>query len=169
MEVTYTIIVLIFEILFYSTFMYYSRQDGSIFKYLALFVIVTILGLFIGTSGLLSYLILVLSILLGLKYALRVETTLYDMLVIVCMLLFKLLLEFVLTIPLYQIINSTYHTMIAVGTTKCVIVALISEWLCVMYKQMKLVWNNNNFYIRYIFSILVFLYTIVSCAFLVFN
>lgn len=169
MEVTYTVYILIFEILFYSIFMYKSKQKGSLFEYSLLFVLVTILGLFIGTSGLLSYLILVLSILLGLKYVMRVETTLYDMLVIVCMLLFKLLLEFALTIPLYYIIDNTYHTMIAVGATKCVIVALISKWLCVMYKQMKLVWDNNNFYIRYIFSILVFLYTIVSCAFLVFN
>ena len=61
-------IVLIFEILFYSMFMYYSKKEGKFSRYLLLFSLITIIGTIIKTNYLFSYLILVLMILYGIKY-----------------------------------------------------------------------------------------------------
>lgn len=90
------IIVLIFEILYYSMFMKFARKEGKFWKYLLLFTLVTISGLFIPTNTLLSYLYLILAILFGLKYIVKINTTLYDMFFILIMIFFKLIIEYVL-------------------------------------------------------------------------
>ena len=79
------IIVLIFEVLYYSLFMKYSRPEGKYYRYLILFTLITIIGLVIGTSNLISYLLLILMILYGIKYIVKIKISLYDMLVILIM------------------------------------------------------------------------------------
>ena len=74
------IIVLIFEILYYSMFMYYSKQEGKFWKYVILFTLITIFFGFVGTNNLLSFNFLVLFIILGERYFLKVNNSFYDIL-----------------------------------------------------------------------------------------
>lgn len=82
------IILLLIDIIFYSIFLYSCRKDGKFNRYIILGIIVTVLALIVGTNSLLSYLLLVMTFLLGLKYIVKVKTSLYDMFIIIVINLF---------------------------------------------------------------------------------
>lgn len=160
------IIVLIFEVLYYSLFMKCIRKDGMFRKYLLSFTIITIIGILIGTNGLISYFLLIMMILFSMKYIIRIKTTLYDMFAIVCMLFIKILIETPLYIVLYTFINN-YIIGFSVGILKLIILYLIKGYIEQFYKKLKRKWENNNFYIRYIFSICCFIYSIITAILLI--
>lgn len=163
------IIVLILEVMYYSLFLKYAKNEGKLWKYILSFIIVSIIGLFIKTNYLVSYLILVILIVLALKYIVRLKVKLYDILFIFLMLIFKTIIEAILTISTYYIIKNMFVATLISSFMKIGVILLLRNKLTIWYKLIKKHWNKNNFYIRYIFTILMFLYLIVSCLFLIFN
>ena len=156
------IIVLIFEILYYSMFMKFTKKEGKFWKYLLLFTLITIVGLFIGTNNFISYLILVLMVLYGLKYIVKSKTNLYDMLWIILMLLIKIIIE----TPTYIFVCFFTKNLMLIGilsnVIKILFVFAIKRLLNNWYLKLKKIWDNNNFYLRYIFTCLVYVYVIIT-------
>ena len=160
------LIVLTFEILFYSMFIKFAKNDGKFYKYAIVFIINTILITLLGSRNLMSYLVFVMTTLLMLKYVVQVKTSLYDMLVIIFMLIVKSMLE----IPLFYLFAMCFSGVISTflfQITKILLVLLLKDLIRTIYIKLKTKWDNNNFYIRYIFSILMFMYVIISCFFLI--
>lgn len=157
------ILVLIFEILYYSLFMKFARKEGKFWKYLLLFSLATILIIFIQNQNFLTYLIFILFVLFGLKYIVKLKVSLYDMLLIVIMLLFKLFIEFIFYIILFQLLKVNHFvTTIIFDFTKILFLLLINKKLYIYNQKFKKLWDNNNFYIRYIFSCLTYIYVIFT-------
>ena len=161
------IIVLLFEVLYYSMFMKFARKEGKFWRYLLLFSLITIFFYFFNTNNLYSYLMLILMILYGIKYIANVKISLYDMFVIFIMLILKLIIETPIYFVLYKYVN-IYINGIITGLIKFLILFLLKDKLNIVYINLKKKWDNNNFYIRYIFSIFMFLYCIFSCLFIIF-
>lgn len=155
------ILVLVFEILYYSMFLYYAKNKGKFKRYLLLFTLITILFCFISTSNLISYLLLILTMLYGIKYIVRIKITLYDMLIILLMLLFKLLIEYIIVFLIYFKFGMLISTILMI-LSKIMIVFLLKNKLNIFYTKLKIKWDNNNFYIRYIFSCLTYIYVIIT-------
>lgn len=159
-------IVLIFEILFYSMFMYYSKKEGKFSRYLLLFSLITIFFTFVGTTQLISYVVLIFMMLYGIKHIVKVKTTLYDMFILSLMLIFKIVIEFIVVLLFYNlfgIIITTFILLIA----KLLITFTLKNKLNIFYKKMRIIWYKNNFYIRYIFSCLIVIYIIFSALALI--
>ena len=77
MNILMNIIVLIFEVLYYSMFMYYAKKDGKFWKYILLFSLITILILILGSNNLISYIFFVLIALMGLKYFIKITSSIF--------------------------------------------------------------------------------------------
>lgn len=160
------IIVLIFEILYYSMFMKFARKDGKFWKYLLLFTLVTIVTGIANINSLFSYIVIVSSILFGLKYIVKVKTTLYDMFFILVMIFFKLFIELIIYLIFIRIVNYKF-LYILYQLSKIFFSFILKNKINVFYKKIKILWNNNNFYIRYLFSISMFLYFIFSMIYII--
>ena len=164
------IIVLIFEILYYSMFMKFTKKDGKFWKYLLLFTLITLVGLFILVKqDLFSYLVLILMMLYGLKYIIGLKISLYDMFLIVLMLLFKLIIEFVLFIPCYEFFKlSQFTSTMIFDFVKIFLLIIFKNNLYKFNIKLKKLWYNNNFYIRYIFTCLTYVYVILTLLLFIF-
>lgn len=161
------IIVLIFEVLYYSLFMKFARKEGKFWRYILLFIICTLFILIFNSNNLLTYLGFVLITLFGLKYICKMETSLYDMLVIIIMLFTKIIIE----TPLFMVfsfIPNRYMISIVTSIIKILIIYLLRNKLEKYYNKLKIMWDNNNFYIRYIFSIFMFIYCIITIMLLIY-
>ena len=169
MIILLNILGLIFEILFYSLFMKFTRKEGNFFKYLFAFTTITVIGLIIGTQSLISCLLLIAMILLGIKYIVKIKTTFYDLFFIFLMMLFKLILEAIIVFFISIIIKDPYVMAITLGIVKILFILLFREYLNKIYEYIKIFWYQNKFFIRYIFDILMFAYVILSCVFLILN
>lgn len=157
------VIVLIFEILYYSMFMKFARKEGKFWRYLLLFSLITIAFCFINVSNLFSYLILVLMMLYGLKYIVKIKVILYDMLLIVTMLLLKLIIEFVVIIIFYNLLDfNQLLTTIIFDLVKILFLFIFKNKIYKIAVKLKELWNKNNFYVRYFFIIGVYVYVIIS-------
>lgn len=160
------IVILILETLYYSMFMKFSRREGKFPRYLLLFALFSIISLFLDKSFMLNYVLIFLVILYGLKYIVRISISLYDLLFIIIMFLIKIIIE----IPFYYLfvllLNGVTSTLLF-QSIKVLLVYIFRNKLPIIYKQLNEKWKNNNFYIRYIFTILLFTYVIVSCLFLI--
>ena len=170
MELTLNIIVLAMEVLYYSLFMKFAKGEGKLWRYIVSFSLINILFYFIGTNKIYSYFLLILIVLYALKYIVIVKTTLFDVLIIIIMLLYKLILEFILTISLYLIFKNIYNIYVGaiiVSIIKIISLFLIKNKMNIFYYKINKLWNNNNFYIRYITSILILFYIIASCILLI--
>ena len=153
------ILVLVFEILYYSMFMYYAKGEGKFKRYLLLFSLITIIMMFTGTNSLYSYLIFVLTTLYGLKCI--VKTSLYDMFIIYLMLFLKLLIELIISYIIYfLIIDNIVMITLMFTIIKITIIFILKKKLQLFYNYFKHKWNKNNFYIRYIFIVMNFMYVI---------
>lgn len=161
------IVVLIFEVIYYSLFMKFTRKEGKFYKYVILFSLITIIFSFVGTNSLINYLLLILMILCGIKHIINIKISLCDMLWLIIMMLIKLIVELLLSIPLYCVINNIYVASIITGVLKCLFIFTFRYKISELCHKLKLLWNANNFYVRYIFSALTFIYTIVSILFLI--
>lgn len=166
MEIILNIIVLLFEVLYYSLFMKYARKEGKFYRYLILFVLITIIGLLIGTNEFMSYMFLILIILLGLKYIIRIKTTLFDCLIILLMILLKVVIETIFYMPLHTILD-IYRIGVLYSIFKIITVISLRNKIYSFINKLRTKWNANNFYIRYTFSILTFIYVIISCIFII--
>lgn len=159
-------IVLLFEVLFYSLFMKFARKEGKFCKYLLTFILATILVIIFSSNSLVTYLIFVLFTYVSFKYIIKLKVSLYDMLIIFIMLLCKLLIETPFYVFLINRIDNFYVILIT-SIVKISLLCLLHNKVTKLYKELKVKWDRNNFYIRYIFSILMFTYTIASCIFLI--
>ena len=162
------IIVLLFEVLYYSMFMKFARKEGKFWKYLLLFSLITIVGLLIGTNYLYSYIWLVLFILFGLKYVVKIKTSLFDILPIIIMLAVKIVIELLSMFIFYKFLclNQVITTFIF-EIIKILTILLSKNCLNLYYNKLKTTWNKNNFYIRYFFSIFAIIYVIISAISLI--
>ena len=156
------IIVLIFEILYYSMFMKFTKKEGKFWKYLLLFSLITIVLIFTGTNNLYVYLIFVLLTLYGLKYIVKIDIGLYDMLWIVIMLFVKIIIEFIISMGIYYTINDFLIMTLLIAFIKPIILIILKNKLTVFYTKLKRIWYKNNFYIRYVFSCLSIIYVIIT-------
>ena len=105
-------------------------------------------------------------IIYGIKYVVKIKVKLFDILIILIMLLFKLVIE----IPIYFILSNftnMYLTAIASGIIKVFALISVQRKIEKIYKYLYELWSNNNFYIRYIFSTFLFIYCICSCLFII--
>ena len=167
MDLVLNILVLIFEILYYSLFMKYARKESKFHKLILLFTMITIIGMIIGTNNLPSYLILILMMLFGMKHVARLKVSLYDMLIIVIMIILGILIQLPCYMVLSKIIENLYVMLTIYQLIKLIIVILLRNRIASMYIKLYKKWSNNDFYIRYLFSIFVFLYAIASCLFII--
>ena len=155
------IIVLIFEILYYSMFMKFAKNEGKFWRYLLLFSLITIVMLFVGTNTLYAYLIFVLLALYGIKYIVKTKASLYDMVIIYIMLFVKLIIELAVSYFVYfLIINNTLIVTSVFAVIKIIVLLIMKNKMNLIYNHLKLKWDKNNFYIRYIFVVMNFLYII---------
>ena len=162
------IIVLIFEVLYYSMFMKFARKEGKFWRYLLLFSLITIFFTFVGTTQLISYLILVLMILYGMKYIVKIKTSLFDILLIIIMLAIKIVIELLSMFIFYKFLclNQVITTFIF-EIIKILTILLSKNYLNLYYNKLKTTWDKNNFYIRYFFSIFAIIYVIISAISLI--
>lgn len=156
------IIVLLFEVLYYSMFMKFARKEGKFWRYLLLFSLITIVLIFTGTNNLYVYLIFVLLTLYGLKYIVKIDIGLYDMLWIVIMLFVKIIIEFIISMGIYYTINDFLIMTLLIAFIKAIILIILKNKLTVFYTKLKRIWYKNNFYIRYVFSCLSIIYVIIT-------
>lgn len=169
MNLVMNILVLVFEILYYSMFMYYAKGEGKFKRYLLLFSLITIIGLFIGTNYLYSFILLVIMILFGMKYVIKLKTSLYDMFFIYIMLFTKMIIELVISYILYFIIlKNIFVITIAFLLLKLILVIIVKNKIMFLYSYLKNKWNNNNFYIRYLFAIMNFIYIIIIAIYIIY-
>lgn len=161
------IIVLFFEILYYSMFMYYSKKEGNYWRYFLLFSLISFIGIIIGNSTIYSYLILVLMILYGIKFIVKVKTSLYDMLIIIIMLFIKIILEAIFAFSIYYTIKNRILLTFAIIMVKTIFILIFRNKFNKIYNFLKIKWDNNNFYIRYIFSCFSFIYLIITIVMLI--
>lgn len=161
------ILVLIFEVLYYSMFMYFAKGEGKFWKYLLLFSILTIIIGIIGTNNILSYLIFVILSIFGIKYIVKVKTSVFEMLYIFIILLIKILIETPFYFLFIKIFN-VYCIGILTGIIKTLVILLFKRKILLLYNYLNKLWVNNNFYVRYIFSILMLIYCILSCIFIIY-
>lgn len=148
--------------------MKFARNEGKFTRYLFLFTLITIIGCFIGTDYLFSYLILVLMMLYGIKYIVKIKTSLYDMFIIISMLFIKILIEtpfYVLYINDIQ--NIHFEVTMLASIFKILIVIIGRKFINKLFVKLKKLWDNNNFYIRYIFTICVYIYVIITIVLLI--
>lgn len=167
MNLILNIIVLIFEVLYYALFMKFARKEGKFSRYLLLFSLITLILYIIGTDDLYAHLMSVCLMLFGLKYITKIKISLYDMLIIFIMLLTKLIIELPISIFLYMFSKNIYIISIFSGIIKLLILFISNYNLNVLYNKFYALWKNNNFYIRYIFTIFMFLYVILTCVFFI--
>lgn len=155
-------ILLLVDIIFYSIFLYSCRKDGKISKYIVLGIIVTVLALIVGTNSLLSYLLLVMTFLLGLKYIVKVKTSLYDMFIIIVMLFTKVSLELLHFVIFYVVMENYSVVYILMIILKLLFLVVTKNNLYLFYERMKKLWLNNVFKIRYIFICCTYIYVIIT-------
>lgn len=161
------IIVLLFEVLYYSVFMTFTRRQGKLNSYFILFILVSLVVAFTSVKNLYAYLIFILLTYIGLKYIVKSKVSFYDILVIIAMLILNLVIELPIYLIAYRIMNiSRFMTTLIFDVIKVLVVILLRNHLNIAYNKGKLLWKNNNFYIRYITSILVYLYIIITIVLL---
>ena len=167
MNLMLNVLVLFLEILYYSLFMKYARKEGDIIKYIVAFTINTFVILAVDANNLPTYFIFVLLSLVLLKYLVKIKTNLFDMLVIIIMLFLKVLIETPVYLLLIGVFNN-YIVAVIASLIKISLITLFSSKISKILRKLKIKWDNNNFYIRYIFSISVFIYCIITSILLIF-
>ena len=161
------ILVIVFEIIYYSLFMKQARKEGKLTRYLLLFTLFSIVSFFMNDSSLISYAMILMMILYGLKYVVKLNISLYDLFFIIIILLFKLLIELLFAFVINHFINDILVSKVILGLIKILFVIVVGFGLNNLYNKLYKYWNENRFFIRYIFDILLFIYIIASCLFLI--
>ena len=144
-----------------------ARKEGDFKRYFLLFGLFAIITIFMNRRFLINYLIIFFLILYGLKFIVKLKVTLFDLFFIILMFISKVIIEMPLSLLSYSIVENIYVASTMVGVLKVIIILLFNEYVEKIYEIMKLLWKNNNFYIRYLFSISLFIYVILSSVFLI--
>lgn len=160
---------MILETVYYSLFIKYSKKEGKFLRYFINFILISIIGVLIGRTSLLSYLFLIMMIVSGLKYIVKVKVTNFDILYVLLMMIFKIIIEGVSVTIISNFIKDNYVMATLLGIEKIIILFLFKNKLNLLYNKFEKYWNNNVFYIRYAFTIVMLIYVIISCGFLIFN
>ncbi len=169
MNLIFNCIVLIFEVIYYTLFIKLCKKEGKISRYLILFSLITILFCFVGTTKIYSYLILIILMLYGLKYIVKIKVGLYDMFLLVIMLFSKIIIEYIVVLIFFNILKlSISINIIIFSLLKLLILFLLKDKMYLFNNFLIKKWKNNNFYIRYLFTIFVFIYVIISCITIIF-
>ena len=121
---------------------------------------------FLGTNNIYTYLIFMGLTLLSFKYFVRCKPKLYDLMILVLMMLIKVIIEVCFYLPL-QAFFDIYKIAILHSIIKVILVFIFRNYLNLIYDKLKIYWDNNNFYIRYLFSVLMFVYCIISGIFII--
>lgn len=168
MQLILGVIGLTLEILYYSLFMYFSNTENKLYKYLITFIVATLI-LTIIPNSILSYFIFIIMSILILKYIMKSKINNFDMFYIFIMMIFKIIVEGLSVTIISLLIRNNYFMAISLGFIKLLVLFLFKNKLNLLYNKFKKHWDNNIFYIRYIFTILMLIYVISSCCFLIFN
>lgn len=168
MNVIFNIIVLLFEVLYYALFMKFARKEGNLWRYLLLFIINSFVISLCSNIQLPIYLLFIFITLFGFKYIVKTKTSLYDVIFILVMLLLKIVIEF----SLYTFFNGILSFSIISATlifeiAKIIILFSLKNKLHKIYSKLKYKWDNNNFYIRYLFSTILYSYVIITLLLLI--
>jgi hypothetical protein len=143
--------------------MKFARNEGKLWRYLLLFSIITFIFSFVGTQQIYSYLLLILTILYGIKYVVRIKISLCDILTIVSMIMLKIVIELSSMFIFYGIFGfNQFITTIIFEIGKILFITITKENIFNYNKKIKIMWDKNNFYIRYFFSIFAITYVIIS-------
>ena len=168
MKTIANLIVLIFEIMFYSIYTKNIKGEGKLSKYILTFIVGTI-GLMIAGNGLFSYLAFALLCLLGIKYIVKVKTSFFDFFMIIIMLLIKAAIETALCIVCFVITKNTFISLMIANVVKMLFVCKNRVPMRNYYQVLRKLWNSNNFYFRYILMSLLYIYIICSALFLIYR
>lgn len=164
------IIVLIFEVLYYSLFMKFTKKEGKFIRYCILFSLVSVLGVVLNTQNVTNYFILLFFIIFGIKYIVKVKTTMFDFLIVLFMLVLNIIIETVVYLILYRLIGFNYIiTTFTFEIIKIGICLALNNKLYLLQTKTKKLWDKNNFYIRYLTSVMIYIYTIINCAVIIFK
>lgn len=165
MNIVLNCVIILLESLFYAMFFDNIKKSGKTLKLLLAFILMSAIGAFAGTDFLVSYFLLIIMMILGIKYIAGIKMNMYDLLVIFTMILIKHIIEIPLTLIVYTFIKNIYVVTTIVGVLKIGIVFAFRHKFYNIYSKIKIAWNNNNFYIRYIFTTFMLIYVIASCLY----
>lgn len=166
MKLILNIIVLIFEVLYYSLFMKFARKEGNFIRYFIAFTIVVLIAGFTNVQTFISYALGLLVILIVLKYIVKLKVSLYDLLFVFVIMMFKIILEFICYITLNSILPYVVF-YITFEIVKVIVVFLLRNKIYKLYNFLREKWIKNNFYIRYVFTTFMFLYFIFAALYLI--
>lgn len=169
MQLILGVIGLFLEALYYSLFIKNIKKESNIIKLIILFILINIFFAFVGSNILFSYLLLMIIIVLGLKYFANIKINNYDMFFLFIMMAFKIIVEGFSVTIISLLIRNNYFMAISLSFIKLLALFLFKNKLNLLYNKFKKHWDNNIFYIRYAFAILMLIYVISSCCFLIFN
>lgn len=161
MDLVINALIIILEAIYYGLFMNFSKGDKGKLRYIILFIFVGIIGMFLNLNNIINYVLLIFLIIFGMKYFIKVNTYVYDIFAILAMMFFKILIEGIIYNMLISKLNLIITTLIF-EVVKILFVFIISKYLNRVYVKGLKIWKNNNFYIRYITSVLLIIYSIIS-------
>jgi len=159
------IFVLVCEVLFYSLFIYFAKKEGRLWRYiLGIILVILIIG-FLGSQTFLVYSIQGLLFLFVLKYIVRINTKVFDLVLISLSFIIKAFIEIICVLILMNFVNTIFVyiilSLIKVGT-----IYFLRNKIEYIYNKLFKKWNSNNFYIRYGSSIIIMIYFIVFIVFI---
>lgn len=166
MFILQNVIIFTLEVIYYSLFMHYADKRFNIRCFIT-FLLANIISLFIGYGNFYSYLFYFIELSFIFRI-LKIKFTLYDLLFIIFSMIFKILIEFICFIILKDMMDLFVVTFL-ICLLKIFIITFIKNKILFVYNHLKIKWNNNNFYIRYIFNITIFIYIIASLLFMIYN
>lgn len=169
MQLILGVIGLFLEALYYSLFIKNIKRKSNVIKLVILFILINAFFAFVGSNILFSYLLLMIMMVLGLKYFANIKINVYDIFFLFIMMAFKIIVEGLSVTIISLFIRNNYFMAISLGFIKLLILFLFKSKLYLLYNNFKKHWDNNVFYIRYSFTILMLIYVISSCCFLIFN
>ena len=83
--------------------------------------------------------------------------------------IYKLIIESIFVFFIYIFTHNAFVIAVILGAIKIIVTLLTKGIINKVYFKLKVYWYQNSFFIRYIFDIIMFVYIIVSCVFLVLN
>lgn len=166
MFILQNVIIFTLEVIYYSLFMHYADKRFNIRCFIT-FLLANIVLFFIGFDSFYSYLFYFIELSLIFRI-LKIRFTLYDLFFIIISTLLKVFIEFLFFIVLRENME-LFYVIFAIGIFKIFILVMLKNKISIFYNYLKIKWNNNNFYIRYIFNITIFIYIIASLLFMIYN
>lgn len=168
MELLINLLVLLFEVLYYSLFMKFARINGKFWKYVLGFSIATAFNIIFSIIGLNDIVIYVLFMLIAL-YTIKIfdkKVNLYDLFFIFVIMAVKIAIEGINCLFIYHFVNNILFTII-IDILKFSFLLIFKSKIKYYYDFLFRKWRNNNFFIRYIFNILLFVFIIMSFIFVI--